>query len=88
MKHIRLCDWQYIIKCNDVSCFKSGEMVFLKSNPECPMIVLSVNEYDITTMWYNVHKEQQFCDFLPECILQYKYAGLLTYQGRFQVCLN
>ena len=83
-----LCDWQYTIKHTNVNYFVQGEKVFLKSNPENLMTVHSINKRNITTIWYTILNEMQMCEFPPECILQYKYAGLLTYQKKFYINLN
>ena len=85
---LRLCDWQYTIRHDNVNSFVHGEKVFLKSNPEHPMTVHSVNEKSITTIWYNIYNEIQLCEFPPECILQYKYAALKTYRKKLCVSLN
>lgn len=85
---LRICDWQYTIKHTSTNAFVCGEKVFLKSNPEHPMTVHSVNEKSITTIWYNIYNEMQLCRFPPECILQYKYATLKTYQKKLCVSLN
>jgi DNA-directed RNA polymerase subunit RPC12/RpoP len=85
---LRLCDAQYTIRHMDVNCFVCGEKVFLKSNPEHPMTVHSVNKSTITTIWYTKTNEMQLCEFPPECILQYKYAGLITYRQKLCVSLN
>ncbi len=85
---LRLCPWQYTIRHTKASEFIRGEKVFLKSNPEHEMIVHSVNEKNITTIWYSTDKEMQICEFPPECILQYKYAGLKTYKKRLYISLN
>lgn len=81
-------DWQYVIRHTDVNCFVCGEKVFLKSNSEHQMTIHSINESTITTFWYSKTNEIQFCDFPPECILQYKYAGLLSYRQKVFVSLN
>ena len=41
---LRLCDWQYTIRHDNVDCFERGEKVFLKSNPEHLMTVHSVSQ--------------------------------------------
>ena len=79
---LKLCDYQYTIRHTDVNSFVLGEKVFLKSNPEHPMIVHSVNENSITTIWNSSDGETQICEFPSECILQYKYAGFLTYKKK------
>ena len=87
---LMLCDWQYTIRHTKLKCFEVGEIVFLGCNPEFPMTVHSINnkKNNITTIWYNSNNEIQYYSFPPECILQYRYAGLLTYKGKFCVSLN
>lgn len=85
---LKLCEWQYAIKHNNKNCFKSGEIVFLKSNPKQPMIVNSINDNTITTAWYSLVKGIEVYDFPFECVLQYKYAGLLIYRQKFCMSLN
>lgn len=87
-ENLRLCDWQYTIRHDNVNCFERWEKVFLKSNPEHPMTVHSVNENSVTTIWHTKTNEMQLCEFPPECILQYKYAVLLTYRKKLRVSLN
>ncbi len=87
-KDLNICDWQYTIRHTNTNSFMCGEKVFLKSNPEHSMIVYSINNNNIITSWYNIYNELQLCEFPPECILQYKYAGFLTYQDRFHINLN
>ena len=83
-----LCDWQYTIRHICVNDFICGEKVFLKSNPEHQMIVHSINKKSVTLIWYIKKNRIQLGEFLPECILQYKYASLLTYRKKLCVCLN
>ncbi len=85
---LRLCDWQYTIRHDNVDCFERGEKVFLKSNPEHLMTVHSVNKSSITTIGYTKLNEMQLREFPPECILQYKYIALLTYRKKLCVSLN
>jgi hypothetical protein len=85
---LEACDWQYTVRHTDVNCFDQGEKVFLKSNPEHQMIVHSVNKGTITTIWHTKSNKAQTYKFYPECILQYKYAGLLTYRKKLCVSLN
>jgi len=89
-KDLEICDWQYIITHTNVNSFVIGEKVFLKSNPEHSMSVHSINENEgiITTIWYIKSNEMQLGEFMPHSILQYKYAGLLTYREKFYVSLN
>ena len=80
-----LCDFQYEIKHTDVNCFKIGEEVFLKSNPERPMKVYGFSEDNkqvLTLFDYSIEV------FLPECLLQYKYRTLLIWRKKYKICLN
>ena len=86
--NLKLCDWQYTIRHTNANCFKIGEKVFLKSNPEHQMIVYFIEGNNVTTIWFTKTNEMQLCKFSPECILQYKYAGLLVYKQRHYVALN
>ncbi len=52
-KDLMQCNWQYMIRHKDVNCFKCGEKVFLKSNPEHIMIVDSVEQNAIRVIWRN-----------------------------------
>ena len=85
--NLRLCDWQYTIRHTDTKQFVSGEKVFLKSNPEKIMTVYSIRE-DVVVTSCNRYNEIQLYEFPPECILQYRYAGLKTYKNKIHVSLN
>ena len=82
---LKLCDFQYEIKHNSIDDFKVGEEVFLKSNPETPMKVYGFSEDKksvLTSMGDNKYS------FPPECLLQYKYAGLLIAKRKHKICLD
>jgi len=85
---LNLSDWQYAIRWHNTSEFKIGETVFLKSNPDQPMIICNIGEETITTVWKNNHNFSQTSVFPPECILQYKYASLLIAKRFIHVCIN
>lgn len=85
---LRICDWQYSIRHEKVNNFVIGETVFLKSNPEHPMSVHLINEDNITTIWKTKTNKIEVCEFPPESILQYSYAGLLIYKEKYNICLN
>lgn len=85
---LQICNWQYTVRHTSVDCFVIGELVFLKSNPECPMTVTSMTDKRVSTNWYSLDGKLQTCDFPPECILQYKYAGLQTYKLNTNVNFN
>jgi hypothetical protein len=85
---INLCDWQYTIRHSDTSSFVCGEKVFLKSNPELPMIIHSMEDNQVMTTWKDTSGNKRCHNFKPECVLQYKYAPLMTVRKIFSVCLN
>jgi len=87
-EELRLSDYQHEIRHINTKLFSVGEKVFLKSNPECQMTVYSINKNNATVRWHNKKNEIEMCSFPPECILQYKYAGLLIYRKKFYVSLN
>lgn len=79
------CDLQYEIRHININCFKIGEEVFLKSNPECTMKVYGFSEDNkqiLTLFGYDIEL------FPPECLLQYRYAGLLIGRKKYKICLN
>ena len=68
--------WQYIICHLTIDCFKIGEIIFLKSNPEYPMIMLSsVDNKIICEDLYGNY------EIPPQCLLQYKYASMLKHEN-------
>jgi len=83
-----LCDYQYTVRHISADAFTVNESVFLKSNPEVKMTVKSINERTITTEWYDNYGIAQTMEIYPQCILQYRYAGLVTYRGKFNFSLN
>jgi hypothetical protein len=81
------CEWQYQVVHQTTEKFKSGELVFLKSNPECPMKVLLINPKEVLCIPVN---GKNIYNFPPQCLLQYRYAGLET-DGKgngFKISLN
>jgi len=84
---LELVDYQYKITHNSTNIFNIGEEVFLKSNPEIKLIVYSINKKEITTIRY-IKNEIDLNSFPPQCLLQYKYRGLLKYKNKFNICLN
>jgi len=80
---LKVEDWQYSVIHKDVTCFRLGEKVFLKSNPEYPMMVSSLKEDTVV-----VARGLNQYEFPPECLLQYKCRPLLEYKGIFDICLN
>lgn len=87
-KDLKKYDAQYMIRHHDVECFVYGQKVFLKSNPECPMRVYLINKTTVSTIWHTKTNKIEICEFPPECILQYEYAGLITYREKFNISLN
>ena len=87
-KDLKLCDVQYTIRWHDVSNFMIGEKVFLISNIEHPMVVYDILDNKIITTWKNIYGDDEFHDFQPECILQYRYASMITIRKTFILNLN
>ena len=87
---LELCDWQYQIIHKFIGNFKIGEYVFLKSNLEFPIKVsFFLKNNEIVCIWKDKVGVSQMDKFLPECLLQYKYSGLLiSKDNRFKICLN
>lgn len=100
LKDLVMCDWQFWVRHKSKNLFKIGEIVFLKSNPEVPLIVYSLKttnysgrysgELDegVICSWKSKDGEQQFYSFPFECILQYKYACFVEYREKYKFCLN
>lgn len=82
------CDYQYLIRHTKTNCFSVCEMVFLKSNPEHPMTIHSINENSVICTWKAMNGEFQLASFPPECILQYKYRCLVEWKEKFKICLS
>ena len=80
------CSFQYQIRHHLTSNFYLGDNVFLKSNPEVELIVSEIKEKEIICFLKNNVNEKY--DFIPECILQYKYASLLIYNDKYKICIN
>lgn len=75
---------QYMVTHTRAGAFKVGEKVFFKANPEEPMKVMNVEGKMVqvkNSLGYGM-------EFLPETILQYRYAGLMVYKHEFDICLN
>ena len=74
---------QYKIIHKNVDDFKVGEKVFLKSNPETEMEVIYLNEEDnvVICQWY-FKDEKHIYEFIPQCILQFKYASEMKYKNK------
>lgn len=85
---LKLLDWQYTVVHHDTSSFKKGDLVFLKSNPEFPMTVTEVSGIYVHTTWKNAAGEVQRHGFIPQTILQYRYACFVTGRRKFHLCLN
>lgn len=84
---LRLFDIQHQVRHESTDKFKIGERVFLKSNPEVPLIVYRITEKEITVIWNDKLGNTHTWDMPPQCILQYKYAGLVIQCG-FEISLN
>jgi len=88
---LKLCDWDYVIRHRQATNFKKGTLVFLKCNPEVPMLVIKIDKKEnrVITQWLNKDGEKETQSWKPETILQYKYAGLVKYKdGKTIISLN
>jgi len=79
---------QYQISWLGTSNFKCREKVFLKSNPEFPLTVVKVGLESVFVRSERKNKKGELFAFPPECILQYKYAALIEYYRKYNLCLN
>lgn len=87
MKHLRLAlNSEYQIVHDSTSCFKIGEKVFLKSNPKITLTVTAIQNEIIEVSWTegSTNKKKYWP---PQCLLQYKYAGLIWWKDE-EMCLN
>jgi len=80
---LKLCDFQYQIIHENVNDFEIGEEVFLKSNPEYSLKVYSFGEKKVVVGEY-----APTMLFPPQCILQYKYSGLIIWKRKYEICIN
>jgi len=78
-----LSDFQYEIIHKTTDAFTIGEKVFLKSNPEVPMIVDSIDHQKVICK-----HQDMLISFRPEIILQYKHSVFLIVKRKFKICLN
>ena len=86
---LQLVDWLHTVRHHNTDNFKRGDRVFLKSNPECALHVYFIGPDKVSVMWYDNNGILQFAEFPPECILQYKYAGLMVYRrSNIKISLN
>jgi len=85
---LRLCDWQYAVRHESTDCFNIGETVFLKSNPESPMEVVKKKDEHLVCEWHSKDGILQTCEYYPQTILQYKFAGLKKFKREFDICIN
>ncbi len=85
---LKLSTWQYTIKFTFPYDFHIGQSVFLRSNPNVPLIVDSIDkEFVICKLKSNSNDELIFCK--PQIILPYEFANLMTSScKRFNVNLN
>jgi len=82
---LRLTDWQYFITHESTLKFKTGDMIFLKSNPEMKLRVINVGVEKV----FCIGKDKDIImDFFPQTILHYGYAGLMVYKREHIISLN
>lgn len=83
------CDFQYKISHHCGLIFQTGDVVFLKSNPEIQLHVDSVEVSKVHVSWDAVGtRERQKSCFPPECLLHYKHRALQVFRDQFDICLN
>lgn len=82
---LKLMKYQYAVSHETPLKFKIGEKVFLKSNPEVVLVVVDVTLDSVIVKVKNGVEEMSFP---PQCLLQYKFAGLIEYKRKFQICFN
>jgi hypothetical protein len=81
-------DWQYTINHKTTDKFKKGDKVFLKSDPEFTFEVMTVLN-DKVIVFHKTHPGGcVITHFPPQCLLQYKYAGLMTGKRIISISLN
>jgi len=84
---LRKCKWQYTIRHTTTDDFDIFEIVFLKSNPEFPLMVVNYNDHNVECIPLS-SQENITHDYPPEALLHYKHAGLLTYKEKYNISLN
>lgn len=82
------CDFQYQVRHIDTNCFKISETVFLKSNPDVPLIIKGIFKDHVNCCLLKEKRYEEVIAFAPESILQYKYAGLLIWKDKYKICIN
>jgi hypothetical protein len=85
---LRVCAWQYTIRHKKSMQFIVGEKVFLKSNPEKPMVIYCIDNDNVIVTIENEYGDYEYLEFPPECLLQYSYAGLITFKSKIKICIN
>lgn len=86
-RNLKLCEWQYQIVFTQTKYFLTGDIVFLKSNPETKLMVLFIDAYKVYVVVLGA-EDVDIIDLVPESILHYCYAGLMIYNREFKICLN
>ena len=79
---------QYSVRHTSIRKFQVGEVVFLKSNPEWRMAVSKIEKELVSVTWKSKDGRVQIAKFPPECILQYKYAGLISWNSEHEISIN
>lgn len=84
---LELVEWQYSVRHQSTDAFRLGEMVFLVSDPLHPMWVSALGR-QVEVFWFDFDGSIQVTSLPPQCLLQYRYAGLQNWKGEYDVCLN
>lgn len=82
--------WQYAVCHQSNKCFKTGEKVFLKSNPDKVLIVaLPDFKGGVLCFWFDNDENLSSHVFTPQTILQYRYRPLIiSSDKKYSICLN
>lgn len=80
--------WQYTVVNNDTSDFRIGEDVFLRSDVGMPLVVASLSKHEVGVEWKDTMGVVHCAFFSPQVLLQYRYAALVTLNGKFEYCWN
>ena len=86
-----LVKWQYKVTHHFASCFKIGEIVFLKSCPEIELFVEDIlfEENKVLVLFIDDNENENLYKLNPHSILQFKFAAFIYEPNfNFEICLN
>ena len=85
---LRKNEWQYQVNYESVDDFKVGEFVFLKSNPKVYLVVAGFNGDEVLLTYTDLMGVFHKISIHFKCLMHYRNAALLVYDGNYNVCLN